>query len=118
MEILKTELKTIYDKRKSFYKKAYIEYYIDCSIGYSRIEKIKLYSYNTIVCTIDYVDSCNRFYHLHNTEMYSQTTLRHIREFLQQLFYCKTMKINKKELFALRGAKYNILNNEFLPLPF
>ena len=116
--IKKEELKIIYDKRKSFYKKAYIEYYTEWNELNSRLTKLKLYSYNTLVCTIEYVNNEERFYHLHNIELFSQTTLRHIKEFLLQLFYCKNIKLTKKDVLNNRGSKYDIKKGVFIPLPF
>ena len=116
--VKKEELKTMYDKRKSFYKKAYIEYYIEWSELHSKLTKLKLYSYNTLVCTIEYVNTTERFYHLHNMELFSQTTLRHIKEFLLQLFYCKNIKLTKKDILNNRGSKYDIKKGVFIPLPF
>ena len=119
MEMLrKEELKTMYDVRKSFYKKAYIEYYIKYDELYSRIEKIKLYSYNTIICTIEYIDKENRFYHIHNDDLISQTSLRHLKEFLLQLFYCKEKTLTKKEILKNRTTKYNVIQDVFLGLPY
>lgn len=63
------ELKAIYDGRKSFYKKAMVETVND----YTKV----LYSYNTKVAKVD--NGCAYVY-----GFYSQTTLRHIKEFLRQ----------------------------------
>ena len=117
-DIKKEELKTMYNNRKSFYKKAYIEYYIEWSELHSRVTKIKLYSYNSIVCTVEYVNTTERFYHLHNMGLFSQTTLKHIKEFLLQLFYCKDIKLTKKDILNNRGNKYDIKKGAFVPLPF
>ncbi len=74
------ELKTTFDKAKSFYKKAYV--YFDDEFYY-------LQSYNTIVSKIN--KSKNNY--AYNNEMYntikiynasSQTTIRYIREFIRQ----------------------------------
>ena len=67
-----TELNCIYDSRKSFYKKVKKE--IDGN-------KTKLYSYETLVVTLD---THNKILILHNGSTESQTTLRHVREFLLQ----------------------------------
>ena len=117
-DIKKEELKPIYDNRKSFYKKAYIEYHTEWNELYSRIKKIKLYSYNTIICTIEYIDSENRFYHIHNDNLISQTTLRHLKEFLLQLFYCKEKTLTKKEILKNRTTKYNVVQDVFIDLPY
>lgn len=70
----KEELKPIYDRRKSFYKKAFIIRNADNSID--------LLSYATIVATI-------KDGKLHINGFYSNTTLRHIKEFIEQMgFQC------------------------------
>lgn len=114
----KEELKPIYDTRQSFYKNAYINFFIEWTETHSRIKKIKLYSYNTAICTIEYIDAQNRFYHIHNEELISQTTLRHLKEFLLQLFYCKEKTLTKKEILKNRTAKYNVVQDVFLDLPY
>lgn len=70
----KKELKTIYDNAKSFYKKAYTSE-IDLLTGTG----LALYSYNTLVCII-YKD----YYILNDYSFYSNTTARHVKEFLKQ----------------------------------
>lgn len=67
------ELETIYDKRQSFYKKAYIGRYTFMN-GETAIY---LKSYSTIVACI--YDEELRIY-----GAFSQTTARHIREFAKQ----------------------------------
>lgn len=65
----KEELQAIYDSRKSFYKKAFVLYLTNGDIA--------LQSYSTIVA----------IYHvggIFESEKYSQTTNRHIREFEKQ----------------------------------
>ena len=87
----KYELLPIYDSRKSFYCKAIIE---------EENENIKLYSYNTLVCTLsnnniilnDAVDQ---------SLLFSNTTLRHIKEFLKQFYYNSNKNITKKDLLKL-----------------
>lgn len=76
------ELQAIYDGRKSFYGKAHL---IESD------EKVELQSYDTIVAT--YHKNENNFV-LHGD--YSPTTLRHQKEFANQLGF--DFK-NKKELF-------------------
>lgn len=76
------ELQAIYDGRKSFYGKAHL---IESD------EKVELQSYDTIVAT--YHKNENKFV-LHGD--YSPTTLRHQKEFANQLGF--DFK-NKKELF-------------------
>lgn len=62
------ELKSVYDARNSFYKKAYVGEYNNCKY---------LKSYDTIVCCI--LKNQLRVY-----GYFSQTTARHIREFAKQ----------------------------------
>ena len=76
------ELQAVYDGRKSFYGKAHL---IESD------EKVELQSYDTIVAT--YHKNENKFV-LHGD--YSPTTLRHQKEFANQLGF--NFK-NKKELF-------------------
>lgn len=68
METQKYELKAIHDVRQSFYNKAVVEVGEDCLI---------LWSYNTKVAEIR--NGKARVFNDH-----SQTTLRHIKEFLKQ----------------------------------
>lgn len=117
-DIKKEELKTMYDSRRSFYKKAYIEIMSDWDELHARIEKIKLYSYNTLVCSIEYIGASERFYLLYNRDLFSQTTIRHVREFLQQLFYCRKMELTKKDILKNSAIKYDVITNKYIPLPF
>lgn len=82
----KKELKPVYDNAKSFYKKAYILY---------ENNVIKLYSYNTLVCVI-----MNKRYKLNyniDTDLlFSNTTLRHIKEFLKQ--YLNIFDFSKNDI--------------------
>ena len=63
-------LKSVYDSRKSFYNKAIVE---------ENEKEIVLYSYNTKVAVIDKASN-----HCKIAGTYSNTTLRHIKEFLLQ----------------------------------
>lgn len=65
-------LKSIYSSQKDFYKKAYI---------LTNEDFIKLYSYNTFILAID---RKNKRIIYSNYWDYSQTTLKHLKEFLQQ----------------------------------
>lgn len=70
MEIIKKEeLKPMHDSRKSFYKKAWVKY--------ADNGDIILQSYNTDVAVLHSDGSFE-------AEKYSQTTNRHIREFMKQ----------------------------------
>lgn len=64
-------LEPMYINQKSFYKKAKVSEFLG---------KLTLISYETPVCTLD-KDT------IHLNGLYSQTTLRHIREFLKQHDY-------------------------------
>ena len=71
---MRYELQAIYDSRKSFYRKAFVE----CDNG-----KKYLYSYDTKVAYIDE----NGVPHLLYNYDYSATTLRHVKEFILQAGY-------------------------------
>ena len=119
LDMKKRELKVIYDSRKSFYKKANIEILSEWNELHATIKKINLYSYNTLVCSIEYIGTTEeRFYFLYNRDMISCTTLRHIKEFLQQLFYCRGKDLTKKDILKNSAIKYNVVTDEFIPLPF
>ena len=78
-----TFLKTIYDSRKSFYNKAIVTenvMLLDDGATLRADGEKHLYSYNTEVC---YIDKNNNV-HLLPKWNFSQTTLRHIKEFLKQ----------------------------------
>ena len=71
------ELKPVYDGRKSFYGKAVVE---DDGVS------VTLYSYKTPVCVIDTVGDLGKpMFCLLDKWDYSDTTLRHVREFLRQM---------------------------------
>lgn len=80
-----TKLKCIYDARKSFYGKAVV------------IEKDgvkKLYSYDTLVAKIGKKGKAEVY------NLQSQTTLRHIKEFLKQNnIFADTKKQIEKDYF-------------------
>lgn len=71
-------LETIYDSRKSFYKKALVNIKED-NISYNEL----LYSYNTLVAiyTKDKLTDLEQYNYLGN---FSQTTTRHQKEFFRQ----------------------------------
>lgn len=93
------ELRPAYDSAKSFYKKAMLKVssaqYIDVN-GYivrDTITKIDLYSYNTLVLTIykDIQKHAKDVYVLYknilNDDLYSKTTLRHVKECLKTYYF-------------------------------
>lgn len=68
------ELTPVYDSRKSFYRKAIVR----------EINKVKvLYSYETEVCTINNGEIVLND-NVRSDLLFSQTTLRHIKEFIAQ----------------------------------
>lgn len=81
-EIMTNELETIYDTRKSFYNKAITKKIITNDFIIDM-----LFSYDTLVCSI--VSINDKKYYILNNEisynyLFSNTTLRHIKEFLLQ----------------------------------
>lgn len=115
----KIELKTKFDHAKSFYKKAYYIIHDNIDDLDENLKKYKfvyLYSYNTLVLTIainkeDYKKSlymCNEY------TAYSATTLRHVKEILQQFMY-NTNVLNilyKKGLTKNNIIRYTRYNKE------
>jgi len=87
----KYELLPVYDSRKSFYKKAIIE---------EENENTKLYSYNTLVCTLSHNDIILND-NIDQSLLFSNTTLRHIKEFLKQFYFNCDHSITKKDLLKL-----------------
>lgn len=81
----KEELEPVYDTRKSFYKKAFI---IRNSNG-----TIDLLSYSTIVATI-------KNGKLHINGFYSNTTLRHIKEFISQMGFKNGSKAELEKMYC------------------
>ena len=80
-------LKPVFDTRKSFYNKAYIVR------DYGLIE---LYSYNTKVLEIDTLKNIYKLnYNINTSLLFSNTTLRHIKECLHQFL---GLDYNKSEL--------------------
>lgn len=84
---MKEYLQPVFDSRQSFYNKAYIvrDYGL-----------IKLYSYDTLVLSIDTLkDTYTLNYDVNTSLLFSNTTLRHIKECLHQFL---GLDYNKKEL--------------------
>lgn len=94
------ELYPLWDSRKSFYKKAYI--------SYEGNGVYNLYSYNTLVCTID-----NNKIILNRYSFYSNTTIRHLKDFLYQYLnttsatynYLYTHNFTKKAIETITDAE-------------
>ena len=80
------ELTPIYDTRKSFYKKAMIKREDNGTKT--------LYSYGTKVAEINYNEDNIRVIKIYG--FYSNTTLRHIKEFIKQEY--ENREYTKKEL--------------------
>ena len=78
----------LYDNRKSFYNKAYV-----VRIG----NIIRLYSYDTLVLEVgqDYYE-LNKS--INEKLLFSNTTLRHIKETLKQFYYRDNRTLTKKEI--------------------
>lgn len=84
----KSYLMPLYDSRKLFYNKAHI-----VRVG----NIIRLYSYNTLVLEIgkDYY-KLNKS--INDDLLFSNTTLRHIKECLKQFYYKDDRTLTKKEI--------------------
>jgi hypothetical protein len=103
-EINKTELIPRFDTKKSFYKKALIEY--------KGVNRICLYSYETLVSEIDKENNRAKVY-----DTYSNTTLRHIKEFLKQYGFKADSKKQIEEdfkplLIELNESDFTKVNND------
>lgn len=72
------ELDCRYDTRQSFYGKAKVE---ETKTSYGKF--LELYSYGTLVATID-IDTINNKKVFEYCGRYSQTTTRHQKEFFRQ----------------------------------
>ncbi len=81
----KEELKPIYDRAKSFYKKAFI-----CR---NEDGTITLVSYTTTVATI-------KDGKLHIIGFFSTTTLRHIKEFVEQMGFKGGSKAELEKMYC------------------
>ena len=92
--MIKEELKPIYDNAKSFYGKAVV-IRLD--------EKMILKSYDTEILEREYSSNKIKFL-TNNKNHFTQTTNRHINEFLQQ--FCNMEKMTKKELLKLANETF------------
>lgn len=99
MKESKKELTPIYENVKSYYKKAEVKRYYN---KYNIIVKYELLSYNTLVLT--YKESKIKLNKNIKKELLtSQTTLRHIKEFIKQYYYLldeETKKALEKNNFS------------------
>lgn len=95
----KKELMPIYENVKSYYNKAIIKKYYNKD---DIINKYELISYNTLVLT--YKDNKIKLNKNIKKELLtSQTTLRHIKEFIKQYYYLldeETKKALEKNNFS------------------
>lgn len=86
-------IKPIYDNAKSFYNKCYeIKYLNNKNI----ITRYDLFSYTTLIMTLK--DNKIIFYDkdINNKDIYSKTTLRHIKEYIKQKYYY--LELNYKDV--------------------
>lgn len=99
MKESKKELIPVFENVKSYYKKAEVKKYYN---EYNIIVKYELLSYNTIVLT--YKESKIKLNKDININLLtSQTTLRHIKEFIKQFYYLldeETQKTLEKNNFS------------------
>lgn len=107
-------LKPIHENVKSYYKKAYIKETIERTYREGlcvciRSLDIKLYSYNTLIIKAYPNKEGGRWlYDIYNANLISNTTLRHIKEFLYQYGLTEGKnKPNKKQVFEnAQNVKY------------
>ena len=79
------ELETVYDSRKSFYGKAHVKIESD-TIGSQDVMYYTLFSYNTFICEVKEIDGGKFINAFTDDEGHlTQTTLRHLNEFMKQL---------------------------------
>lgn len=91
---MKTELLPQYASVKSFYRKSLIET--------NDQGETTLYSYYVKVATVQ-----NGQVTLHSPVLWSQTTLRHLKEFLSQC-YGKALTLTKKQLAPRVGETFRL----------
>lgn len=82
-----------YAKQKSFYNKAIIKKYYN---KYDLIVKYDLLSYNTLVLSL-ISDKIYLNYNVDTKLLFSQTTVKHMKEFLKQKYYLHKKIINNKK---------------------
>lgn len=99
----KKELIPLFENVKSYYKKAYIKKYYNKD---NIIIKYELLSYNVKMITL----KDNKIIMNKNIKDYTNTTLRHIKEFLKQYNYY--ISLNYKEL----AEKEKITKKDILKL--
>lgn len=89
----KKELYTIYDNAKSFYNKASVKRYYNKN---ELVYKIELISYKTSILYIKNSKIYFNYKNINNKNIYSMTTLRHIKEFIKQFYYL--LELNYKNI--------------------
>lgn len=87
-----SELEAIHDGRRSFYNKAMVVEHED---------RTELYSHGTLVVTIK-----NDEFFFHDRASYSETTRRHVREFMIQYFGLGEF-LDKKMIENLMDGKWH-----------
>ena len=93
------ELRVIHGKQESFYKKAFIKE-DDNSTQY-------LYSYYSLIVT----NYGNALQFEENLNLYTNTTLRHVREYLKQIGKWDLAKLSKSKLLKkLKATNYIVLD--------
>lgn len=99
MNIKKSELIPIYEEVKSYYKKAYIKKYYNKD---NIINKYELISYKTSILYLKNSKIYFNYKNINNKKIYTNTTLRHIKEFIKQYYYYLELYykdiINKEKL--------------------
>lgn len=113
---MKTYLKPIYENVKSYYNKAVVETDFD-----GENMHYNLYSYGTLVLSIKRVeyadDSISYTYRFNQNvdveKLFSNTTLRHIKEFINQCFYTGETKITKQWLLDNQNKDFYYQSTKF-----
>ena len=94
---MKKELKVMYGYQKSFYKKAFL---------IEEEGKIILHSYDSYMITKEN----NKLIFNDNINLYSMTTLRHVKEWLKQLGKFELAELPKRKLIKLLNENNFIIN--------
>ena len=94
---MKKELKVMYGQQKSFYKKAFIN---------EEEGKEILQSYDSYMITKEN----NKLIFNDNIDLYSLTTLRHVKEWLKQLGKFELAELPKRKLIKLLNENNFIIN--------
>lgn len=87
-----SELEAIHDGRRSFYNKAFVIEHTD---------RTELYSYGTLVVTLK-----GGMFYFHTDANYSDTTRRHVREFMIQYFGLGEF-LSKKMIESLMDGEWH-----------